>query len=175
MIVYKDIFTGDEVLSDSFSVKPVEGVPGLIEVESAMVAVGGDVDIGCGNAFGGGGEEEETDSDVVKENNISGSSGFGYMEMPFGSKNEFKTWFKEYVRKLRQELKGAGVPVEDIKGFMDQAPTFFKWLLEKFDDLQFFVSKSMNPDGGIVFSYYKDGALTPTFIYIEKGYKVCKF
>ena len=175
MIVYKDIFTGDEVLSDSFPVKKIEGVEGLLEAESAMVAVGGDVDIGCGNAFGGGGEEEEVDSDVVKENNISGSSGFGYMEMPFGSKNEFKQWFKEYVRKLRQELKGSGTPVEEIKKFMDEAPVFFKWLLEKFDDLQFFVSKSMNPDGGIIFSYYKDGAMTPTFIYIEKGYKISKF
>lgn len=175
MIVYKDLFTGDEVLSDSFPVSPVEGVPGLIQAESSMIAVGGDVDIGCGNAFGGGGEEEEVDSDVVKENNISGAAGFAYMEMPFGSKTEFKDWATEYVRKLRQELKGSGTPVEEIKKFMNEAPVFLKWLMGKYDDLQFFVSKSMNPDGGIIFSYYKDGAMTPTFIYIEKGYKISKF
>merc|ERR1712227_445703 len=97
------------------------------------------------------------------------------MEMPFGSKNEFKQWFKKYVRKLRQELKGAGTPVEEIKQFMEEAPNFFKYLLEKYDDLQFFVSKSMNPDGGIIFSYYKDGAMTPTFVYIEKDTKFLNF
>jgi hypothetical protein len=35
--------------------------------------------------------------------------------MPFGTKNEFKTWIKEYVRKIRQELKAAGTPQEEIK------------------------------------------------------------
>lgn len=45
-----------------------------------MIAVGsGDVDIGCGNAFGGAGEDEGADDTVEKENNIAGArGGFGY-------------------------------------------------------------------------------------------------
>lgn len=137
MIVYKDLFSGDEVISDSYKIQPVidEGeevrsfstpppqknnknkkmgvlscivgllyklvcssigswalglnenilmpkslqVPGLFEVESTLVAVGGgDVDIGCGNAFGGAGEDEGVDDSVAKENSISGQSGFKY-------------------------------------------------------------------------------------------------
>lgn len=148
-----------------------EEVPGLLEVDSAMVAVGGgDIDIGCGNAFGGAGEDEGADDSVQKENNVSGPSSFNYtvshfkidylfhyvwslgvvgddhyhhhvhanhpfvrawmhlsppfflyplnlvvQAMPFGSKGEFKTWIKDYVRNLRQALKGAGVPQDEIK------------------------------------------------------------
>jgi hypothetical protein len=84
MIVYKDIITGDEMISDSYKLGPVmeggEEVPGLMEVESSQVAVGGgDVDIGCGNAFGGTGEDEGVDDSVERENNISGArGGFNY-------------------------------------------------------------------------------------------------
>jgi hypothetical protein len=35
--------------------------------------------------------------------------------MPFSSKNEFKGWIKEYLRKVRQELKGQGTAQEEIK------------------------------------------------------------
>lgn len=56
-----------------------EEVPGLFEVESAMVTVGGgDIDIGCGNAFGGGGDDEGADDTAQKENNVSGPSSFSY-------------------------------------------------------------------------------------------------
>lgn len=59
--------------------------------------------------------------------------------------------------------------------FMEEAPAFVKWLVDKYDDLEFFMGKSMNPDAGLVYSYYKDGALAPTFVYIKAGYKVSKF
>ncbi len=56
-----------------------EEVPGMFEVESALVTVGGgDIDIGCGNAFGGGGEDEGADDSAAKENNVSGPSSFSY-------------------------------------------------------------------------------------------------
>ncbi|GAB5036549.1 translationally controlled tumor protein [Nannochloropsis oceanica] len=180
MIVYKDVISGDEVVSDALKITPVmeggEEVPGLFEVDSAMVAVGGgDIDIGCGNAFGGAGDDEGADDATQKENNVSGPSSFAYTAMPFSSKGEFKSWVKDYVRNVRQALKGSGVAVEDIKKFMEEAPTFVKWLVDKYDDLEFFMSKSMNPDAGLIFSYYKEGAHCPTFVYVKSGYKVVKF
>ena len=57
---------------------------------------------------------------------------------------------------------------------MEEAPAFVKWLVDKYDDLEFFMGKSMNPDAGLVYSYYKDGAMAPTFVYIKAGYKVSK-
>lgn len=70
-------------ISDALKIQPVvengEEVPGIFEVDSAMVTVGGgDIDIGCGNAFGGGGEDEGADDSAQKENNVSGPSSFSY-------------------------------------------------------------------------------------------------
>lgn len=57
---------------------------------------------------------------------------------------------------------------------MDEAPIFVKYLIGKYDDLQFYMGKSMNPDAGMVYALYKDGAICPTFIYIKYGYKISK-
>ncbi len=35
-------------------------------------------------------------------------------------------------------------------------------LVDKYDDLEFFMSKSMNPDAGLIFCYYKDGVSNPS-------------
>jgi len=55
MKLYTDAFSGTEVLSDGYKIVfEYEGVIG--KVKSKMVnKTEGDVDIGCGNAFGGAG------------------------------------------------------------------------------------------------------------------------
>ena len=75
MIVYKDLISGDEMMTYAFPRNPVHNkvgnvVEGIFEVESSMSIKGADnVDIGCGNAFGG--EDETTDSSLEKVNNIA--------------------------------------------------------------------------------------------------------
>jgi hypothetical protein len=73
MIVYKDMVSGDEMISEAFPVRlPGAGpkVPGLMEAKSSLVPVGG----GC---VGGGGEDEEDMmEDVETENDIIAA--FGY-------------------------------------------------------------------------------------------------
>ena len=77
MLVFIDIFTQDEVMSDSYREMPVmDGeavIPGMFEVDSQNVVVGGSaIDIGCR-------DDEVGADDVEKVNNISSSqSGFGY-------------------------------------------------------------------------------------------------
>jgi len=53
MRIYQDIFNDEEFISDSYKFEnKFEDV--IIEVQSKMVAIKeADVDIGCGNAFGG--------------------------------------------------------------------------------------------------------------------------
>lgn len=105
MLVWQDIFTNDEVVSDANKPEPVkdsEGkeIPGLFMVQSRNVAVGSDaVDIGCGDAFGSG--DQEVDDSVETVNNISDASiGFAYTEITFASKTELKSYLKSYFRKL---------------------------------------------------------------------------
>ena len=177
MIVYKDLISGDEMMTDAFPQNPVVGndgetVEGMFEVESSTAVKGADnVDIGCGNAFGG--EEEVVDDSVEKVNNVIDP--FKYTEVPFGSKTELKDYLKEYVRSVRAKLKEKGTPQPEIKEFMAQAPGMVKFLLSKFADMQTFAGESMTAEGGMAFGYYKDGAHNPTFAYISKAMEAEKF
>lgn len=58
MRIYCDIITNAEIISDSYPWVSLED-GAIIEVQSRMVVKGDvNVDVGCGNAFGGKNEEE---------------------------------------------------------------------------------------------------------------------
>lgn len=179
MIVYRDIISGDEMLSDAFKLLPVvddEGnvVEGLMMCESKMVSKSDDVDVGCGNAFGGGGEEEGggADSGAVMVNNVIDS--FQYTETQIGTPADFKAWIKEYMNAVVLKLREKGIPKEEIQAFKAGAPNIAKFFLKKFSDVQFFLGPSFNADT-MCFSIYADEALTPNFYYIMGGCRPEKF
>lgn len=147
-----------------------EEVPGLFEIDSMKVNKdsGASVDIGCGGEFGGA-EGEVDDSVEVVNNVIDESIGFNLQEVPL-SKKDLKDFLQTYCKNVRQKLKDDDkVPGPVVKAFTQAAPTFCKWLLSKHDEFQFFTTSSMDPEGSMVFAYYPNGALTPTFAYIEAG------
>lgn len=103
MKLFSDVFSGTEVISDSYPFKEVfDGV--AVEVKSRMVVKGEDnIDIGCGNAFGGAGEQEAGgDQNVEKVIDIVDS--FNYGETSF-DKAGFDAYFKGYMKKLLGHLK----------------------------------------------------------------------
>jgi hypothetical protein len=179
MIVYRDIITGDEMLSDAFPLKQVvdeEGnaVEGLMYCESRNIQAGGDnVDIGCGNSFGGGGEDDAGADDTIQTvNNVIHS--FQYTETQVGGANDFKSWIKEYMNAVRTKLRESGKQKEEIQAFMGTAPNIAKFLLKRFNDLQFYLGPAFDPTS-MVFSLYPDGATTPCFYFIMGGYVQEKF
>lgn len=82
-------------------------------MDSANVAVGGgDIDIGCGNAFGGAAEDEGADDTVEKENNISGArAGFGYTVSQSASQSGSTSWKGRVRAPAAQVLNGPCVGV----------------------------------------------------------------
>ena len=83
-------------------------------------------------------------------------------------KKDLKDYLMVYCKNVRQKLKDdEKVTGAEVKAFTQSAPGLCKWLLSKYDDLQFYTSSSMDPDGGMAFSYYKD--VNPIFVYIEGG------
>jgi hypothetical protein len=181
MIVYRDLISGDEVLSDAFALSPVvdedgEVVPGLMKCESKMIVKGGgDVDVGCGNAFGSGGGGDEdggVDNTVQMVNNVV--EGFGYTETQVGTAVDFKSWIKEYMNRIRGIMREKGKSKEDIQAFMGTAPAIAKFFLKNFSGLQFYLGPAFNPET-MVFSLYADGAVTPSFYYIMSGLQSEKF
>lgn len=179
MIVYRDIISGDEMLSDAFKLIQVTedgvAIDGLMYCESKNISKNDDVDVGCGNAFGGGGEEDGggVDSTVQTVNNVI--DGFQYNEMPFSSASEFKGFLKDYFNRIREKLaEKHGKGTDPVKAFMARAPEIAKYLVKRFSDVQTYVGASFNPDS-MVFSIYPEGATTPNFYYIMDGFIAEKF
>lgn len=201
MIVYVDLISGDEVLSDAFTLKQVvdkDGaiVEGLMFVESKMIKKSDDdIDVGCGNAFGGDEEGEAGgDSGVAMVNNVV--DGFQYTETQIGTANDFKAWIKEYMNAIVTKLRESGKPKEEIQAFKGQAAGIAKFFLTNFSELQFYLGKCrifikivdicwyiciymyIGPSfvaDSMVFSIYPEGATTPNFYYIMGGLKASKF
>jgi ubiquitin C len=155
-----------EITSDASGVLDVldeEGaaVPGLFMVTSREVMAGG---------FALPDDDPAEAEAAVKENSVSGPSGFNYTEMPFSSKEEFKEWIKNYCQKIRQALKDKGTDQEIIKSFMNDAKSFAGFLLKKFKDVKPLMGANCNADGAIIFEYWPDEAATcPNFVYIKGG------
>ncbi|KAJ1385560.1 Translationally controlled tumor protein, conserved site [Sesbania bispinosa] len=167
MLVYQDILTGDELLSDSFPYKEIEN--GMLwEVEGKWVVQGAvNVDIGANPSAEGAEEDEGVDDQAVKVVDIVDT--FRLQEQPAFDKKQFVTYMKRYIKLLTPKLEP-----EKQELFKKHIEGATKYLLSKLSDLQFFVGESMHDDGGLVFAYYKEGATDPTFIYFAYGLKEIK-
>ncbi|XVF62579.1 hypothetical protein PTKIN_Ptkin09bG0019700 [Pterospermum kingtungense] len=167
MLVYQDVLTDDELLSDSFPYKEIEN--GMLwEVEGKWVVQGAiDVNIGANPSAEGADEDEGVDDQAVKVVDIVDT--FRLQEQPSFDKKQFVTFMKRFIKNLTPKLDA-----EKAENFKKHIEGATKFLLSKIKDLQFFVGESMHDDGCLVFAYYKDGATDPTFLYFAYALKEVK-
>ncbi|CAN6587503.1 unnamed protein product [Malus baccata var. baccata] len=146
MLVYQDLLTGDELLSDSFPYREIHnGV--LWEVDGKVMVVQGavDVDIGANPSAEGGGEDEGVDDQAVKVVDIVDT--FRLQEQPPYDKKQFVTWVKRYNQTVDTQV-GGGEPRRCSRRTLRQQPSFCLGSSE--------------------------GATDPTFIYFGHGLKEVK-
>ncbi|KAL4271919.1 hypothetical protein GQ457_13G024440 [Hibiscus cannabinus] len=167
MLVYQDLISGDELLSDSFPYKEIEN--GMLwEVEGKWVVQGAvDVDIGANPSAEGADDDEGVDDQAVKVVDIVDT--FRLQEQPSFDKKQFVANMKKFIKNLTPKLDA-----EKQESFKKNIEGAIKFLLTKLKDLQFFVGESMHDDGCLVFAYYKDGATDPTFLYFPYALKEVK-
>lgn len=167
MLVYQDLLSGDELLSDSFPYKEIEN--GMLwEVEGKWVVQGAvEVNIGANPSAEGGEEDEGVDDQAVKVVDIVDT--FRLQEQPPFDKKQFVAYIKKYIKNLSPKLEP-----EKLDAFKKNIEGATKYLLSMLSDLQFFVGESLHDDGSIVFAYYKEGATDPTFLYLAPGLKEVK-
>ncbi|KAJ4954369.1 hypothetical protein NE237_011152 [Protea cynaroides] len=167
MIVYQDLISGDELLSDSFPYTEI--LNGMLwEVEGKWVVQGAvDVNIGANPSAEGGEEDESVDDQAIKVVDIVDT--FRLQEQPAFDKKQFVTYIKRYIKLLTPVLEG-----EKQDEFKKNIEAATKFLLSKLSDLQFFVGESMHDDSSVVFAYYKEGATDPTFLYFAHALKEVK-
>ena len=127
MIIFECHVSGVEMCSDAFKHETleIEGVDSgnVFTIMSKTVVVGGDdVDVGCGNAFGGG--DDDLDDGAEKVNNMV--SNFGYSpSSALSDKKAFKQLFAAYVKKVQAALKPKKNGGEEaLKKFQNEAKGF---------------------------------------------------
>ncbi|XP_050219025.1 translationally-controlled tumor protein homolog isoform X1 [Mercurialis annua] len=167
MLVYQDLFTGDELLSDSFPYKEIEnGI--LWEVEGKWVVQGAvDVNIGANPSAEGGGEDEGVDDQAVKVVDIVDT--FRLQEQPPFDKKQFIGYIKKFIKEVTAKLDA-----EKQEHFKKNIEGATKFLLSKIKDFQFFVGESMSDNGSLVLAYYREGSADPTFLYFAHALKEVK-
>ncbi|THV48804.1 hypothetical protein BGAL_0227g00150 [Botrytis galanthina] len=138
MIIFKDVITGDEIISDSYDLKEVDGI--VYEVDCSMITIGAvTVDTGA-NASAEEAEEGTEDADQ-KVNNIV---------------NSFR-----YMKAVKQHLQTSGASDEEVTKFEKGAAAYAKKIVGGFKDYDFYVGESMDPDGMVVLMNYREDGVTP--------------
>ncbi|KAM7205073.1 Mss4-like protein [Rhypophila sp. PSN 637] len=168
MIIYTDIITGDEIISDSYDLIDVDGV--AWEVDCAMIVEGAvQVDTGA-NASAEEAEEGVEDADV-KVNNVINS--FRLQSTSFDKKS-YLTYLKGYMKAVKKALQDAGKSEEEVKEFETKAQGFAKKIIANFKDWEFYTGESMNPDGMVVLLNYREDGTTPYVVVWKHGLKAMK-
>jgi len=155
MIVYKDLITGDEIISDSYGLKLIDGI--VYEADCKKISVGGEsFDVG-GNPSA---EEGEEALDDATQTVLDVAHSFRLQETSFDKKN-YLTHLKTYMKKVKEALKEKGASDAEISEFEKGASGFAKKIVANFKDYEFLIGESMDPDGMVILLNYREDGVTP--------------
>merc|ERR1712236_3912 len=166
MKIYKDVFSGDELFSDTYPMKLVDNC--MYEVYGKHIPRPDDeIQLEGSNA-----SAEEAD-EGTDSNSVSGVDlvlNHRLVETGFGSKKDYTVYLKDYMKKVVKYLEdnGRGGEVEEFKKNINGV---MKELLGKFKDLQFFTGESMEAEAMILVMDYKDyqGEERPVLMAFKHG------
>ncbi|KAF7937566.1 uncharacterized protein EAE98_001880 [Botrytis deweyae] len=161
MIIYKDVITGDEIISDSYDLKEVDGV--VYEVNCSMITIGA-VNVDTGANASAEEAEEGTEDGEQKVNDVVNS--FRLNSTSFDKKS-YLSHLKGYMKAVKAHLTKSGASEEEITKFEKGAAAYAKKIVGGFKDYDFYVGESMDPDGMVVLMNYREDGVTP-FITVWK-------
>jgi len=151
MKVFKDIFSGDELFTDSYDVKLVDDI--MYEVVGKHITrTQEDIQLAGSNAsaeeFDEGTESSSVSGiDLVIDNRLT--------ETGFGSKKDYLTYLKGYMKKVQSYLEENG-QADEVEKFKTGANKAVKELLGKYKDLSFYQGESMDAEAMVVIIDFRD-------------------
>jgi len=165
MLLYSDIISGDELVSDAFPIKEVGDC--LYEVDCKTITIKeGEVDIGGNPSAEGGEEDDALDNEAKTVNNVVHA--FRLQETSFDKKS-YMSYIKGYMKAVAKKLEE--INPARVEAFKKDAAVAVKGILEKFKDYEFYVGESMNPDGMVALLNYREDGITPYFTFFKDGLK----
>jgi hypothetical protein len=155
MIIYKDLITDDEIISDSYNLKEIDGV--AYEADCKKITVGNEnIDIGANPSAEEAEEGVEDNAKAV----IDVVHSFRLNETSFDKKS-YLSHLKTYMKKVKEAMKEKGASDDEIKEFEKGALNFAKKIVGNFKDYEFLIGESMDPDGMVILLNYREDGITP--------------
>jgi len=155
MIIYKDIITGDEIISDSYDLKEVDDA--VYEIDCQMITLGA-VEVNTGANASAEEADEGVEDGAQQVNNVVNS--FRLQSTQFDKKS-YLSHLKGYMKKVKEAMKAAGADDAKVSAFEKGAQGYAKKIIGNFKDYDFYVGESMDPDGMVVLMNYREDGVTP--------------
>ncbi|KDN37411.1 translationally-controlled tumor protein [Tilletiaria anomala UBC 951] len=163
MLLFTDIITDDEMLTDSYDMKEINDI--VYEVDGKQIVIQeGDVDIG-GNPSA---EEQAEALESGAEQVIDVVHSAKLQQTSFDKKG-YLTYLKGYMKSIKNKLQESNP--DRVPAFEKGAAEFAKKIVANFKDYEFYTGESMNPDGMVVLLNYREDGVTPYFIFWKDGLK----
>jgi hypothetical protein len=167
MLLYTDILTDDEMVSDAFPMKLIDDIVYEVDCQLVTVKAGADVDIGANPSAE---EQDETLEDgAVQVNNVVHS--FRLQQTSFDKKS-YLAYLKGYMKAIKAKLNETNP--DRVDAFEKGASAFAKKIVANFKDFEFYTGESMNPDGMVALLNYRSDGVTPYFTLWKDGVKEVK-
>ncbi|KAF8205019.1 translationally-controlled tumor protein [Pholiota molesta] len=167
MLLYEDVITGDELFSDAFPLKEVDGIVFEVDCQMIVVKPGADVDIGANPSAEE--QDEALEEGAVSVNNVVHS--FRLQNTTFDKKS-YLTYLKGYMKAVKEKL--SETKPEEVANFEKGAAAFAKKIVGNFKDYEFYTGESMNPEGMVALLNYREDGVTPYFTFWKHGTKSVK-
>eukprot|EP01111_Echinosteliopsis_oligospora_P011383 TRINITY_DN374_c0_g1_i1.p1 TRINITY_DN374_c0_g1~~TRINITY_DN374_c0_g1_i1.p1 ORF type:complete len:170 (+),score=45.04 TRINITY_DN374_c0_g1_i1:391-900(+) len=169
MRIYKDIFNGDELGSDSFPTKDVDDIAFEFETKQITKSIG-NIDIGANASADGGGEDEGADDVAQTVNNLEDAH---KLQVTSYDKKSYLGHLKAYMKRVVEHLKENNP--SRVEPFQKGAQEMAKKIIAKFDDYQFYTGESMDPEAMVVLKFYKEDGIIPYFLIWKDGVNQVKY
>lgn len=167
MKIFKDLFTGDEMFTDSYKIKLVDDV--IYEVYGKYVTrKQGEIVLAGSNPSAeevddGTDESSESGVDIVLNQRLQEA-------VCFGDKKSYLSYLKEYMKNLANKLQETNP--SEVDNFKTKMNEVVKKLLPRFKDFQFYTGESCDCDSGMVaILEYRDvdGEEVPVMMFFKYG------
>ncbi|KAL4915906.1 TCTP family protein [Aspergillus aurantiobrunneus] len=165
MIIYKDIISGDEVLSDTYNIKVVDKVFYQCDCKKYLKKKNEDFELeGANPSAEGGADDEGAEGGEVMVHDIEDQFRLHWLKAEEGmkpSKDAFKAHLKTYMKKVLTKLTEKGAPKETIDEFKENAPAAVKKILGNYDNYDVLMGQSMDGDAMHVLIDFREDGVTP--------------
>eukprot|EP01001_Neometanema_parovale_P011159 NODE_7398_length_769_cov_261.346749_g7156_i0.p1 GENE.NODE_7398_length_769_cov_261.346749_g7156_i0~~NODE_7398_length_769_cov_261.346749_g7156_i0.p1 ORF type:complete len:195 (-),score=78.44 NODE_7398_length_769_cov_261.346749_g7156_i0:184-690(-) len=164
MLIYRDIITKDEVLSDSFKITLVDDI--VLEVETKYISLTeqNDFDIGANESA----EEASESLESGSKNVIELVNNHNLCETSFDKKG-FMSCIKVYMGKIKEHLQATNP--DRIPAFQAGAQTFVKKVLAEFGEYAWYQGESQDPDAMPIACRFSEDGMQQKFYFWKDGLK----